>query len=119
MVWPDISEHPRFFLDESGAIVNGDCYWLRLRQGVKQDWLYLMLAVANSDLAVQLYDSLFHNKLYAKRRRFMTQYVKQFPLPDLETSEAKALVELVKSQCHEDANVETEINAKVMKLFGV
>ena len=30
---PDISEEPRFCFDPSGAIVNGDCYWMTLRPG--------------------------------------------------------------------------------------
>jgi len=81
IVWPDISEEPKFFLDSSGAIVNGDCYWIKLRKDVDADWLYMMLAVANSKIATTFYDTVFHNKLYANRRRFMTQYVKAFPLP--------------------------------------
>ncbi len=85
IVWPEIAEQPRFFLDSSGAIVNGDCYWIKLREGVDPDWLYLMLAVANSTVATRFYDTIFHNKLYAGRRRYMTQYVKEFPLPDLES----------------------------------
>ena len=32
---PDISEEPRFCFDPSGAIVNGDCYWMTLRPGFK------------------------------------------------------------------------------------
>lgn len=96
VVWPDISERPRFFFDDSGAIVNGDCYWIKLRQGVDPDWLYLMLAVANSNLATEFYDTVFHNKLYAGRRRFMTQYVKQFPLPALESVVGGKIVRTVK-----------------------
>ncbi len=45
IVFPDISEEPRFFLDETGAIVNGDCYWITLRKGVPAAWLRLLLAV--------------------------------------------------------------------------
>ena len=96
IVWPDISEQPKFFLDESGAIVNGDCYWLTLRDGFEQDWLYLILAIANSSVATEYYDTVFHNKLYANRRRFMTQYVADFPLPDLHSELALQAVALVK-----------------------
>ena len=28
IAYPDISEHPRFFFDSSGAIIQGDCYWI-------------------------------------------------------------------------------------------
>ena len=38
----------------------------------------LLLAVANSSFITKFYDIAFHNKLYAGRRRFMTQYVKKF-----------------------------------------
>ena len=72
-------------MDQSGAVVNGDCYWSKLRLDVDPDWLYLMLAVANSEVATTYYDTVFHNKLYAGRRRFMTQYVKEFPLPKLDS----------------------------------
>ncbi len=96
LVWPDISEQPKFFLDTSGAIVNGDCYWIKLRRGVNPDWLYLMLAIANSSLASRFYDTVFHNKLYAGRRRYMTQYVKEFPLPGLEAKIARKIVDQVK-----------------------
>lgn len=96
IVWPDISEHPKFFLDESGAIVNGDCYWLTLREGFEDDWLFLILAIANSEIATQYYDFVFCNKLYAGRRRFMTQYVADFPLPDLEGELAQQVVKETK-----------------------
>ena len=92
IVWPDISEEPKFFLDNSGAIVNGDCYWLTLREGFEDDWLYLILAIANSEVATQYYDYVFCNKLYAGRRRFMTQYVADFPLPDLQRELAQEVV---------------------------
>jgi len=69
IVWPDISEEPKFFLDSSGAIVNGDCYWIKLRKDIDADWIYLMLAVANSKISTIFYDTVFHNKLYANRRR--------------------------------------------------
>ena len=96
IVWPDISEHAKFFLDESGAVVNGDCYWIKLRSGIDFDWIYLMLAVANSSIAATFYDTVFHNKLYAGRRRFMTQYVKDFPLPELNSTIGKKIIRLVK-----------------------
>ena len=33
IVFPDIAAEPRFFLDRSGAMVNGECYWITLRPG--------------------------------------------------------------------------------------
>jgi tRNA1(Val) A37 N6-methylase TrmN6 len=95
LVYPDISEHPRFFLDRSSAVVNGDCYWITLNKDARPEWMYLLLAVANSTLATTFYDTVFHNKLYSGRRRFMTQYVRQFPLPRLEAKESRRIIELL------------------------
>ena len=96
IVFPDIAEQPRFFLDRSGAVVNGDCYWITLRPGSHADWLLLMLAVANSSFIIRYYDTAFHNQLYSGRRRFMTQYVKHFPLPDIESRPSQAAVARVR-----------------------
>jgi hypothetical protein len=96
IVFPDISCEPRFFLDMSGAVVQGDCYWLSLKPGLDGNWLYVILGVANSTVATAYYDALFHNKLYAGRRRFMTQYVADFPLPRLESTATTDLVDAVK-----------------------
>jgi len=95
IVFPDIADSPRFGLDTSGAIVQGDCYWMSLKPGVDPDWLPVILAVANSSLATRFYDLMFHNKLYAGRRRYMTQYVERFPLPDLRTSIAQQIAIMV------------------------
>lgn len=119
IVWPDISEQPKFFFDSSGAIVNGDCYWIKLRPGVDPDWLYLMLAVANSQVATKFYDTVFHNKLYAGRRRFMTQYVKEFPLPELDSKLGQQIVRLV-NRLIESPNTknESKLEDMVQQAFG-
>ena len=68
---------------------------MTLRPGFKSDWLLLLLAVANSSFVTRYYDIAFHNKLYAGRRRFMTQYVKKFPLPPLDATVAQKIIQLV------------------------
>ena len=88
LVLRDISEQPTFWMDLEGTVVNGDCYWLT----GDEELLWLALAVANSTFIERFYDRRFNNKLYAGRRRFMTQYVEQFPLPDPESSAAKEIV---------------------------
>ncbi len=95
IVFPDISEQPRFFLDEAGSIVNGDCYWITLSPRYDMRWIPLMLAVANSSFIVKYYDAVFGNKLYAGRRRFITQYVQRFPLPKIEHPASQQIVPLV------------------------
>jgi tRNA1(Val) A37 N6-methylase TrmN6 len=120
IAYPDISEHPRFFLDASGAIIQGDCYWITLNDTVDADWLLLMLAVANSTFITKYYDAVFHNKLYSGRRRFMTQYVAKFPLPDLAASRriVEEVSKLLKKGEVAEA-VERGINRLVWEAFGL
>lgn len=120
IAYPDIAEFPRFFFDSSGAIIQGDCYWITLNNGVDPDWLFLMLAVANSTFVTKYYDAVFHNKLYAGRRRFMTQYVTKFPLPDLAASR-RIVGEVAKLLKAGEAGEATEhkINQFVWAAFGL
>jgi hypothetical protein len=120
IAYPDISEHPRFFFDASGAIIQGDCYWITLEDGLDPDWLRLMLAVANSTFVTKYYDVVFHNKLYAGRRRFMTQYVAKFPLPDLAACRriVDEVSKLLKKGEAAEA-VERGINRLVWEAFGL
>lgn len=120
IVFPDIAEEPRFFLDTTGAIVNGDCYWMTLRPGFGHEHLLLMLAVANSSFITRYYDVAFHNKLYAGRRRFMTQYVKQFPLPSLNSDAARRAIQYVAQLVQEPSpnrGLEDEIDKLVWEAF--
>jgi len=125
IVFPDISENPRFFLDLSGAVVNGDCYWSILKPGMDPDWLPLLLAIANSSFIVKYYDTVFHNKLYSGRRRFMAQYVKRFPLPDFGCSAARQLVgevnRLIGSRlgAQETCRLQSRVDALVWEAFGL
>ena len=82
LVCRDIAEKPTFWIDLNGSIVNGDCYWLVAENPTKSHLLWLAAAISNSTLIERFYDVRFHNKLYAGRRRFITQYVENFPLPD-------------------------------------
>jgi len=81
IVFRDITSSPTFWIDLTGAVVNGDCYWLANDFGTDDDFLWLALAVGNSTFIESFYDKSFNNKLYSGRRRFMTQYVEKFPLP--------------------------------------
>jgi SAM-dependent methyltransferase len=97
LVFPDISEKPTFWIDLDGSVVNGDCYWLATNDPAKTELLWLAVAVGNSSFAEEFYDHQFHNKLYSGRRRFMTQYVEKFPLPDPATPLAKEIIECAKT----------------------
>lgn len=96
IIFRDIAEHPQFWLDESGAIVNGDCYWIDIYSDVPEDIVYLALAIANSSFIEKYYDIKFNTKLYSGKRRFQTQYVEQFPLPYYNTPLAHKTIDVVK-----------------------
>ena len=96
IVFRDISEHPQFWLDETGAIVNGDCYWIDIFPEVLEDVVYLALAVANSSFIEKFYDLKFNTKLYSGKRRYQTQYVEQFPIPYYGTIVSQDAIALVK-----------------------
>jgi adenine-specific DNA-methyltransferase len=95
IVFRDISERPTFWADFEGGIVNGDCYWMSFSSS--DDYLWLALAVANSTFIEKFYDYKFNNKLYSGRRRFVTQYVNKFPLPDINTELSSKIIALSKS----------------------
>lgn len=92
LVFRDITERPTFWLDREGSVVNGDCYWLACDDSRNVELLWLAAAVGNSSFIEEFYDIRFPNKLYAGRRRFITQYVRKFPLPDPGTSLGQAII---------------------------
>jgi adenine-specific DNA-methyltransferase len=96
LVFRDIAEEPTFWMDLEGTIVNGDCYWLTCAKQDDTDLLWLAAAVANSSFIEAFYDHSFNNKLYAGRRRFITQYVERFPLPDPASPRSSAIIGLAK-----------------------
>jgi len=96
IVFRDISERPEFWYDETGAIVNGDCYWIDIFPGTLEEVVYLALAVANSKFIEKYYDIKFNTKLYSGKRRYQTQYVEQFPIPFYGSKTAEKAIDLVK-----------------------
>lgn len=124
LVFPDISTKPRFYFDYGGKIVNGNCYWI---VGVKEtdiDKLLLIQGVANSKLMTKYHDLVFNNKLYSGRRRYFTQYVERYPLPDVNSSIAEEIIEIVKTlNQSRDVNMiselENQLEIKVAESFGV
>ena len=120
IVFRDIAEHPTFWLDLNGTVVNGDCYWISCSEENELTWL--ALAVGNSSFIEYFYDHSFNNKLYAGRRRFMTQYVEQFPLPRIDSASASQLIEMSKQtfECTSDKKTELmhTVDKLVWKAFG-
>lgn len=124
LVFPDISERPMFFMDMSGGVVNGECYWMQPMEHANEELLWLALAVANSNFIEEFYDHSFHNKLYSGRRRFITQYVEKFPLPDPTLASSKELVRLAKSifelsPSEEAEELSSKLNSMIWTIFGL
>jgi adenine-specific DNA-methyltransferase len=124
LFFPDISERPVFAMSLGGEIVQGDCYWLAAENESKAELLWLALAVANSRFIESYYDHAFNNRLYSGRRRFLTQYVEKFPLPDPHSKRGNEIGRLVK-QAYEltpsakaDALAE-QLERLIAEAFGV
>ncbi len=125
IVFRDIAKKPTFWLDLSGAIVNGDCYWFTCAKSSQTNLLWLALAVGNSSFIEAFYDCRFNNKLYAGRRRFITQYVEKFPLPDPKSEIVQDIIKLTKKlydavdTSPDVSNLEKLLDDMVWRVFGL
>lgn len=124
LVFRDITDDPTFWIDLNGSVVNGDCYWMAADDPTRNDFLWLAAAVGNSTFVARFYDYRFHNKLYAGRRRFMTQYVENFPLPDPTTTTGMEIISKSKSLYHsipspDEKKLRDELNSLVWNSFGL
>ena len=122
LVFPDISVEALFSYDESSAIVNGNCYWIVAQTDKEKELLLLIQGVANSSLMAQYHDLCFNNKLYSGRRRYLSQYVEKYPIPDPSNVFSKKIIEIVKllnnKQYSSKKELETELNECINKAFG-
>ena len=124
IVFPDISSYSRFCFDESGALVNGNCYWIVAQTKEELNRLLLIEGVANSTLMERYHDLSFNNKLYSGRRRYLTQYIVKYPMPPEENPASKKIISLVKqinntADPQQRTHLEKEINHYVYQAFGV
>ncbi|RCK79459.1 MAG: type II DNA modification methyltransferase [Candidatus Ozemobacter sibiricus] len=124
LVFRDIAEEPTFWIDLDGSVVNGDCYWLICQNPAQTDLLWLAAGIGNSTFIERFYDHRFHNKLYAGRRRFITQYVEKFPLPDPHSPLGKAIIAKAKriyecTPAPEADQLQKELDAMVWEVFGL
>jgi len=124
VVFPDISLYPRFCYDESGAVVNGNCYWMCATTETERQLLLLVEGVCNSDVMVKYHDLCFNNKLYSGRRRYLSQYIEKYPVPDPNSNIAKEIVIVVDS-INKETDPQTRdsyvkcLNDMVRQAFGL
>lgn len=122
VVWADISSEPRFAFDNSHAIVNGNCYWICATSKDQEDILYLIMGVANSQLLKAYHDSKFNNKLYNGKRRYLSQYVEQYPLPDPDSTFSQRIISIVKTlitnKAEDNSDLVMELERNVRLSFG-
>ncbi|MCB9348411.1 MAG: N-6 DNA methylase [Lewinellaceae bacterium] len=124
LVFPDISVTPRFYFDTEGKIVNGNCYWIVGNDEDDIEKLLLIQGVANSKLMTRYHDLVFNNKLYSGRRRYFTQYVERYPLPEINSKEGKTIIQTVKKLNKENdkdaiGQLVDILEISVAKVFGV
>lgn len=124
IVFLDISIEAQFAYDESGAIVNGNCYWIVAQTEEERNLILLIQGVANSNLMKTYHDLCFNNKLYSGRRRYLSQYVEKYPIPNPDSVYSNNIVKIVKKlNSHTepavyDALVQ-ELNKNVNLSFGI
>lgn len=124
IIFRDISEKPTFWMDLTGSVVNGDCYWLACEESERLDLLWLALAVGNSPFIEVFYDRRFNARLYAGRRRFMTQFVEEFPLPNPDTDISRQIIAMAKeiydlTPSSRASDLKEELDQLVWRAFGL
>lgn len=124
VVFADISVEPRFAIDFKGAIVDGNCYWFAATSKDEEELLFLIMGVANSKVLERYHDLCFNNKLYSGRRRYLSQYVEKYPIPDPQSAFSKDIIYTVKQllNTHSKEKIDrlkSEINILVEKSFGL
>ncbi|MGF3066981.1 Eco57I restriction-modification methylase domain-containing protein [Facklamia sp. P12950] len=122
IVFRDIAENPTFWIDDTGSVVNGDCYWISFNEDISEEMILLILGVMNSEFIKELYDYKYNNRIYARKRRFNTQYVENFPFPNPKLKKSQEIIELVDSLISSDSvnfnDIEKELNNMVYEVFG-
>ena len=125
LLFPDISAEPKFFFDDHGCMVDGNCYWITMDANHDPDILFLIQGLANSNLMTRYHDLSFNNRLYAGRRRYLTQYVEKYPIPDPDLADSRHVISLAKELVfgslpkEVQMQKEREIEVTVASLFGV
>ena len=107
IVFKDISEEGCFSLVENDHVINGNCYWMKIEKKY-ENLKWLILAIGNSKFILKFYDNKFSNKLYSNKRRFISQYIDQFPLPNPENKFSVEIIKIVKKIYKEYKNISSK-----------
>jgi hypothetical protein len=77
----------------------------------------------NSEAMTRYHDLAFNNKLYAGRRRYLTQYMEKYPIPQIDSKKARKVIELVKERVFNltisTENLEIRIGRAVEELYDL
>lgn len=124
IVFPDISVKPRFCFDKTGAVVNGNCYWICAQNEEEENLLLLIEGVCNSSIMTKYHDAKFTNKLYSGRRRYFSQYIEEYPIPNPNSNASRQIVLLVDrinntSDDNEKNILASEVDNLVEVAFGL
>lgn len=125
IIFPDISSEPKFFYEDKGSIVDGNCYWIIPKKENDNDILFLIMGICNSKFMSKYHDIAFQNKLYAGRRRYLTQYVNKYPIPNPESIYSKEIISLVKElvnnkkEAQEINEIENRIEELILRAFDI
>ena len=71
------------------------------------------------------HDLCFNNKLYSGRRRYLSQYIEKYPIPNPETQESRNIISLVKELNQQSCNnndisaLEQRLNTAVNLAFNI
>ncbi len=112
LVVPDISSESKFLYDESKKLVDGNCYWIILKDNIPNDYLFLILGLCNSKFMEKYHNMVFQNKLYSGKRRYISQYISKYPMINPDSKEAKNIIKYVKMIIFNDC----EINNMELKI---
>lgn len=126
IITPDISATNRFALDQAGYFVNGTCFYIILSdQSLEMN--QAVLALLNSKLMEYFHKTTCGNVLYAKRFRYWTTYLRQYPVPRKLHESSKVRQQLANTARQlelslspgEIAELENNNDRLVYELFGL
>ena len=115
---PKLVSKANFIFDNDGLYVDGNCYWFVEKKN-NIDILFLILGVCNSNVLKRYHEIKFQNKLYSNKYRYISQYIEEYPVPDLNLDESKKIINIVKELVIEGGNPikEKEIDDLLEKII--